>query len=306
MDVLMMKERIVATYRKMDDNWTKEDFDYHSHDRFEIYRFHSGNCKYLIGDRIYQLQQGDLIIMNGLTLHRANPIPTEPYERSVIEFSPEWIQPTLDTLQLPELLSPFYKLNNSIFREVDSSSRNKLDGLIKRIAELVAKNRDQILAPYEENMESRLLKGEVSTLLIQCLFSIYELSQSRLRTISPNESEKDRHVERIVSWVGQHFDQNTSLDSIAEGLNISKYYMARTFKEVTGLTIMQYIMNCRMNRAKYLLEMNPEKTILDVALESGFENSSHFSRFFRQHLRVTPTEYRRRKSSAISVKSAQK
>jgi AraC-like DNA-binding protein len=82
--------------------------------------------------------------------------------------------------------------------------------------------------------------------------------------------------------------------------------MSRIFKEVIGLTVMQYLMNCRMNRAKYLLEMDTEQTILGVALESGFESSSHFSRFFRQQINMTQSEYRERRGNAISVKFAEK
>jgi len=75
--------------------------------------------------------------------------------------------------------------------------------------------------------------------------------------------------------------------------------MSRIFKDVTGYTIMQYLMMCRINRAKYLLEIRPEKSILDVALESGFEDASHFSRFFRKQLKITPSEYRNRKAIRV-------
>lgn len=292
-----MKERINVVYRKKDKQWSQSDFDYHSHDKFEIYYFHGGDCKYLIGDRIYQLQPDDIIIMNGLTLHRANPEKTAPYERSIIEFSQEWIRPIINNIQVPELLNPFYKLNNSLLRNVDKNILSNIKCLIKEISKQVS-NQPKAGAK-NERLDARMLNGRVSTLFVQLLFEIYELSQSKLSQVPLYESEKEVHIERVINWINEYFTTDISLSSVAENLNISKYYMSRIFKEVTGFTIMQYLMSCRMNRAKYLLEMHPNKTVLDVAIEAGFESPSHFSRLFRQQVTMTPTEYRKKKLSNV-------
>jgi AraC-like DNA-binding protein len=296
-----MKEKINVVYRKLEKQWSENTFDYHSHDKFEIYYFHGGDCKYLIGDRIYQLQPDDIIIMNGLTLHRANPEKTEPYERSIIEFSQDWIRPIVNSLQVPELLIPFYKLSNSLLRNVNKNILIEIQELMKQISLQVSQQPN-----LETNMDSlsfRMVNGKVSTLFVQLLFKIYDLSQSKLSQVPLYESEKEFHVERVINWIDEYFTTDISLSSVADNLNISKYYMSRIFKEVTGFTVMQYLMSCRMNRAKYLLEMHPSKSVLDVAIESGFESPSHFSRFFRQQVKMTPTEYRKRNNCAISVNS---
>lgn len=303
---LKVNDKINVAFRQSDEKWSQDDFKYHSHDTFEIYYFHSGDCKYLIGDRIYELQPGDIIIMNGLTLHRANPLPTAPYERSVIEFSREWIRPILSSLNVPELLVPFYKLRNFLFRDIDKVVLVEIMELMKEINLLVLQTKHLSDSNEEQFLNTRLIEGRASTLLTQLLFKIYELSRERLAQLPPKESEKNTHAERVVTWIQQYFNNNISLSTIADSLNISKYHMCRIFKEVTGFTVMQYLMSCRINRAKYLLEMVPDKTILEVALESGFDNSSHFSRFFRQQVKMTPTEYRKRKNSAILDKSMEK
>ena len=298
-----MDENIKVFFRKSDEQWSKDEFPYHSHDKFEIYYFHSGNCKYVIGDRIYQLQPDDIIIMNGLTLHCANPEMTAPYERSIIEFSQEWIKPLVNSLQVSELLIPFFKLSNSLLRNVDKKILCEIEDLMMALSIQIA---EQPLQSKDVGLHNRVVNAKVSTLFVQLLFKIYELSQSRLAQVPLYDSEKDYHVERVINWIDEYFTTDISLTNIADNLNISKYYMSRIFKEITGFTVMQYLMSCRMNRAKYLLEMSPEKSVLDVAIESGFESPSHFSRFFRQQLKMTPTEYRKRKNSAILVKSNRK
>jgi AraC-like DNA-binding protein len=292
-----MNKWISAKYRKRDEKW--KPLDFHSHNEFEIYIFHEGDCKYLIRDQIYHLKPGDIILMNGLTLHRANALPTEPYERSIIEFSPDWIRPVLHVLQLPELLDPFLKLNNCLLR-LHTSSLKRIEELVKSIAVGIPLEgiRSQQFPPLNE--------GRVKTLMVQLLMEIYELNQVRLEELTTKKSEKDRHVERIVEWINQRFTSKISLDYLAAELNINKYYISHVFKEVTGSTVMDYLMNCRLQRAQYLLEMHPEKSISEVALDAGFESFAHFSRFFRQRLGATPTEYRKQRSSAISVNSIAK
>lgn len=287
-----MGKKINAVYRLVDEKFSRNNYNYHSHDEFEIYYFHSGNCKYMIGNQIYHLQEDDMIIMNGLTLHYAKPDPGAAYERSVVEFSPEWLRPVLDSLNVPELLTPFNKLRNSLIRGVDKKKLKEIQELIQKIA-VIDLNKEDL---SEQSFENRIKEGEVSTLLTQLLFRIYELSKLKLTVIPSATSEKSIHVNRIIGWIDENFHSDISLDCIADNLNISKYYMSRIFKDVTGYTIMQYLMCCRINRAKYLLEIHCDKTILEVALESGFENSSHFSRAFRKQVKITPSEYRNRRA----------
>ncbi|SCC38596.1 AraC-like ligand binding domain-containing protein [Fictibacillus enclensis] len=283
----MEEEFFVSEYR-MSKEIKKEDYDFHSHDTYEVYFFHSGRCKYMIGDEIHHLQENDIIIMDGLTLHRPYPEEEQPYIRSVIQFSGEWLKPVLANLKVPELLNPFYMLNNCLFRGVDQDMLLEIEELIKKIAQVgFSKGYKQ-----EDKFENRLKEGEVTTLLVQLLFKIYELSKLRIVKIPSVKSEKHMHVDRIIRWVEDNREKNIKLDDIAKSLSISKYYMSRIFKCVTGFTIMEYLMSCRIKRAKYLLEMHPEMSILEVALESGFENSSHFSRFFRKQVKITPTAYR--------------
>nr|WP_212119442.1 AraC family transcriptional regulator [Niallia circulans] len=279
----------------MDKVETYEDFSYHSHDRYEIYYFHGGECKYLIGDRIYRLQEDDLIIMNGLTLHRAYPEPGVYYERSVIEFSSEWLRPLLNNLNVPELLSPFNQLSNTLFHIKEKKQSAEVKALIKKLAEKVKRSKE------ENTVDDRFQVGELTAMLMQLLFKVFELSKQQLENNSLAESDKNIHVKKMIEWIDTHFCEPITLDDIAHHLNISKYYMSRIFKDVTGYTIMQYIMSCRINRAKYLLEIHSDKSILEVSLESGFEDSSHFSRFFRKQMKLTPTEYRN--STAIRMKN---
>lgn len=266
-------------------------FDFHSHMDFEIYLFHGGNCNYLIHNTVYYLQPGDIILMNGLTLHRANPLPPEPYERSVIHFSSEMIQENLEVLDCPELLSPFYTFNNCLFRNIPSDLLARIEELVKKIADLYEESKKTSMI-YDMALNIRFSEAKMQTLVINLLFEIFELSQTHLNRMIQVESEKAQHVRRIILWIEQHYHENVTLDSIAKSLMISKYYMSHIFKEMTGGTIIKYLMGCRINRAKRLLQTEPKKSISEVGLEAGFKHTSHFSRIFLEKTGMTPSDYR--------------
>lgn len=283
-------ENLYFYYRNIDVDFRKSDFFVHSHDYFEIYMFHKGECKYLINDHVIQLHENDIIVMNGSALHGPTPTEGKPYERTVIEFSPEWMRSIIHQLNVSEILTPFDQLGNILLRDIEPQKFEEIQSLLQKLylKQLNLKN------SAKQSIEKRMLKGETTTLLIELLFIIYDLSKSKLTSTPIGNTSKMKHVNKIITWIDYHYHQNLTLDEIAEQLHISKYYMSRIFKDVTGVTVMQYMMQRRLLRAKYLLEMHPEKSILDIALESGFESASHFSRKFRKHYQITPTEYRNR------------
>ena len=269
-----------------------QELRFHSHTQYEIYYFHSGNCKYLINHTIYDLRPGDIIIMDGLTAHRANPSLQDMYERSVVHFSPDWILPLLESLHMPELLAPFKEMNNSLLRGGEDGIRENIIACIKRLA-ILSKRKD------EKEPENQ---AEMKVLLTDMLVQIFKLSRAENESLSMEKSDKDVHVEKIAEYIHLHFREKIMLDDLSDSLNISKFYLSRIFKEITGMTVMDYVMECRLNQVKYDLEMNPNKKLSTIAHESGFESPAHFSRFIKRKLGMTPTEYRYKKIEATQIK----
>lgn len=85
---------------------------FHSHSFHEVYYFHSGKCSYLIGDKIYMLAPGDLILMHGMTLHCAKVDLSYEYVRSIIHFEPAGAAPFLEMPNSVNILQPFQELKN--------------------------------------------------------------------------------------------------------------------------------------------------------------------------------------------------
>ncbi|MGG3467211.1 AraC family transcriptional regulator [Neobacillus pocheonensis] len=290
----LMDDWINANYRVQ--GVESSTFQFHSHQEYEIYFFHSGDCKYLINNRIYELQPGDIILLDGLTLHKPNPRPGSTYTRSMLHFSPTWLDEILSALGMPYLLDPFQKLNNYLLRTGYDESGQFVDGRIKKIASLTSKMDEEKQRTGEK---CNHIEAEVRLELVQLLLGIYKMSQKDLAQLPSKKTDKELHAESIASWINDHYSEKVTLDRMADELNLSKYYTSHVFKEVTGFTIMEYVMGCRLNQVKYLLEMEPDQTLSEVARATAFESMAHFSRFFKEKVGITPSSYRKNKRVTV-------
>lgn len=272
---------VIAGYRVSD---IKQKIEFHSHFEYEIYLFHSGVCRYFIHNQIYDLKPGDILLMDGLTLHKPNVPPDAEYVRSVVQFSPEWIRGMLKAINGMYLLDIFEKLHHYHIRTKENSEFKALENVIRRLEQL-KQHTDS--SDFNSKLEAKVL-------LVQALNIINRLGNFKSNNEN-NKSEKVNHAENIANFIKNNYKNDLTIHSIARSLNISKFYVSRVFKEMTGFTVMEYVMSSRLTEAKYLLETAPEKPLKDIALESGFKSTSHFSRFFKGKVGVTPMAYRQRR-----------
>jgi AraC-like DNA-binding protein len=276
-----LNETLIAHYRMRGQS--EYTFDYHSHQEYEIYFFHAGSCRYLIHNQIYDLEPGDLLLMDGMTLHKPNIRPNSEYVRSVIHFSPQWIKGVLTEMGSMYLLESFQKLHHFLIRTNENAESKRLEELFKRLDEL--KN--------HSDSNTIQVETEMKVLLLQVLIIVHRLGQVEY-TITPHQKvDKAEHAENIAAYIQQFYMNKLTLDMIAEELTLSKSYVSHVFKEMTGFTVMEYVMGCRLTQVKYLLEMEPDKPLKDIAFECGFESVSHFSRYFKKKVGVTAKVYRR-------------
>lgn len=264
--------------------------EFHSHRQYEIYVFHSGECKYLINNQIIDLKPGSIICLDGSELHKAHVTgDISKYERSLVHFSPDWLRPVLEVLDAAFLLEPFETSPHTVFLPKDNTAFTALDQAGKELAALS-------FSPYSEETEA-----ELKNRLVQFLFLFYRLDKTAVLDEHIPKSEKSRYAEQIASYVQQQFSTKITIEKIAQALNLSQSYISHLFKEITGYTVMEYVMDYRFIQAKALIDLSGQSTKLkDVASECGFESDSHFNRFFKKKTGMTPRQYQ--KLQKIDVK----
>ncbi len=99
-------------------------------------------------------------------------------------------------------------------------------------------------------------------------------------------------LRRVREHVDSHLETKFDLADLATVASLSRCYFARAFKQSTGATPHRYIMYRRLEKAQQMLA-ETDLPLAEIALATGFSDQSHFSRQFREHLRTSPSEFRR-------------
>lgn len=114
--------------------------------------------------------------------------------------------------------------------------------------------------------------------------------------ITYREEETARHhdedIIQIQLWLQQHLAQGVNLAQVAGDFGLTVRSFNRRFRAATGKTPLQYLQHLRVEEGRDLLK-HSNLTIAEVADKVGYQDSSHFTRLFQQHLNVTPQEYRK-------------
>jgi len=103
----------------------------------------------------------------------------------------------------------------------------------------------------------------------------------------------NRQWHRVRDFIETHIDADIRLDTLAALCGVSPDYFLRTFKATTGVSPYQYVLTCRVERAKRLLAEDGAASLAEIAVRCGFSHQEHLSRMFRRFTGVTPGQYRR-------------
>lgn len=105
------------------------------------------------------------------------------------------------------------------------------------------------------------------------------------------ENAQDNLISTVIAFVQANYsDVNLSSQMIGDVLELSPRYIMHKFKEATGVTLNEYIINLRMSKAAALLQ-NTDYTISQIIQEIGIDNSTYFYRLFKKMYHCTPREF---------------
>lgn len=105
------------------------------------------------------------------------------------------------------------------------------------------------------------------------------------------QREYVQKFKNVLTYIDEHYTENLSLETIAAYSGFSKYHFSRLFKQYTDATYYDYLNHRRLKAAEILLAQ-PDLSVTEIALQSGFASISTFNRIFRQKKGCTPSEYR--------------
>ena len=147
---------------------------------------------------------------------------------------------------------------------------------------------------------SALYAESLAAALSAHLLHRYNIQEYLARNIAGNLS--NAVLQRVIEYIHENLDQQLTLAELSFIANMSSFHFARTFKQAIGMAPHQYVLHTRIERAKGLL-LQGKLSVAEVAMRVGFFDQSHFTRYFKRIVGVTPQTLLRQNSKNLPISS---
>ena len=243
-------------------NKNRPSFLMHYHENIELLYFLDGHAKVVCDNKILQAKADDIIIINSKELHSIEKISDSCKYYCLI----------IDKDLLNDNLNDF---DNFRFKNLvkDSFLKTKIEEINREL-----NNKNDYFKEF--------IKSDILQILIHIKRNHIEQNSSLIKI---KDNNKILMVKEIINYLKENYKEQISIDHICNHVAFSKYYTCRTFKEVTGQTIQDYINHIRCINARNLILYNGY-TISESAYKSGFNNLSYFSKTYKKYIGLLPSE----------------
>ena len=246
---------------------------HHCHSFFEIYYVDRGNCRFMVENNIYDLHQGDFLLIPPDVLHYTRYLDG-PCKKYGIYFRSDDISPQVSAA-MPGGSSFFQETR--IFQLPDAHHYQ---------AELLL---DRMLTEekIEDSRTEAMLYLQLQELLLFC-----SRNCSFPQEIPANIRTTDRQIVLAARFINDHYMEPISAADIASAAGFSPNYLSKRFREAAGIGVHEYLMFVRLQHAALDL-VSTSDSITEIALRTGFSDSNYFKDAFKKKYGMTPSAYRK-------------
>ena len=202
------------------------------------------------------------------------------------------------------------QLQTAICKETPEQLKNEAEKFVNYVSDMkcnpryIKKTYKKMLAflenvCHEVNQEAyRVLQSQDLEKFISSVYTRGELEGCFWKTIEIIAESKDKKedirnyaIRRAINYIREHFDENISLDMLAERLEITPEYLSTLFNKEVGINFSTFLKKFRISQAKRLLKGTDDK-IYAIAVQVGYNDPKYFNRVFKEEVGVSPGEYR--------------
>lgn len=235
----------------------------HWHESIELLYVLRGTIRVMCGEAVVTAQAGELVIVPPNALHNIVRAGDEPavYHCLIIDKS----------------FSDGLKIYLSDMRFRPSAASPEAGELFERIAAEMAEKR-------------ALYKLSVRSYAAALLVYLYRECRVAGEEEPPGRgSHKIEMVKTVIEYLRLHFGEDLSIEALCGVVGFSKYYLCRTFRQITGSTVVDYLNSLRCAHALQLLSSG-EYTVGECAEKCGFRNLSYFAKVYRRYRGCSPSD----------------
>jgi AraC-like DNA-binding protein/quercetin dioxygenase-like cupin family protein len=257
--------------------------EWHFHPEYEIVYISNGKGKRHIANHISHFEDGDLIFLGPHLPHFGfTEQVEEPHLEIVLQMKPDFLGE--DFFAKPEMRNIQQLFERShVGLSFRGRTKEKVGGALNQLF---------YLEPFDR------LVGLMKILNTLARTDEYELLNVEQFSLEVSSQYFDR-MQEVYQYVGQHFQEEISLQEISDRVNMTTPAFCRFFKKVTDKTFTQFVNEMRIEEARRLL-LDKHRSIAEVSYESGFNNLSHFNKHFKRLNGLSPSEYRKQNVQLLS------
>lgn len=251
---------------------------YHYHNCYEVVMIRQGHVDGMLGYVLGDIQAGS-VLMIGHDLPHGLLNVSDDFDGLLVHIPYGVLPWNVDAI--PELAKETAFLHDSRYGYLFQSA-----GLVGRLSELC------------QEMEQASGFGKMS-----CLFRmLHILSQEACTKVLVAQADTARQLSRSIPetavdkafrFLYQHFQEDITLDEVAQYASQNPSALCRAFKKKSGYTIFQFLNHLRIEKASQLLQ-NTDLSVAQIAYQVGYNTFSHFNTQFQHIMKISPNQYRKK------------
>lgn len=238
-------------------------FPNHFHEYYVIGFIESGQRYLSCKNKEYIIETGDLILFNPRDNHTCKQIDGRRLDYRCINIEPDVMKKFALEITGEDYLP--YFTESVLFHN-----------------DLVASLRELHLMIMQEQKDFK--KEEMLLIIIEQLIVEYS---NAIAPVAPLQTNVEIKV--VCDYLEKNYMKNIKLNDLSTLTGLSKYYLLHSFTKQKGISPYSYLETIRISKAKKFLEQGI--TPIDVALQTGFTDQSHFTNFFKKLIGLTPKQY---------------
>lgn len=250
-----------------------ENVSVHHHDFFEIYFFLSGKVTFRVEGKTYHLEPGDLLLITPQELHQPEIGPETIYERIVLWIDRNYLAALCGGVDLAACFDNEAPNHTNLLRP-SRVRRAAISQLLDRLS----------WEYYSEDLGSA---AYAQGLLLQFMVEINRLAQQNAG-YDPKREEPDL-VSQVLTYIGNHYQENITLESLAGEFYVSKYHLSHEFSHRVGTSVYRYVIFRRLMQARELMAAG--RAPGEVYQSCGFGDYANFYRAFKGEYGISPREF---------------
>ena len=262
----------------------------HSHEYVQIWYIAKGTCRHLVDEMVYEMRAGTMLILPPYTGHYFEcddeeldilacdfmlEIVTEGLQRNIGENG----YGLMRFAYLESFIASIEKVNPSL--ELDGVKKLRIEEYLTKMLNVYTKQ-DKF---YEIELKSYLLK-----LLVTVARDYEKTDRKKEKSIYKNS------IRSCIEYIETHYAEKFTVGDMAKFCAMSESYFIFFFKELTGVTFIQYLNTFRVEKSKTLLT-ETDFSLEEIAWQVGFYDVNYYNRVFKNIEKITPQQYRQREKS---------